>query len=312
MPINKNRGKRNKKMEFTQLKFFLEVAKSQHVTKSAETLHVSQPSLTQSLHKLEDELEVPLFLHKGRNVYLSEYGKILYERLLPVMTELDNIPYELKKQAKLGNETIKINVLAVSALVTEAIIKYRKNKNELNFQVLQSANSENCDLEISTKHGERQGETETDSQKIFSCSEKIYLAVPKVKKYENKTHISLTEVMDEGFICLFGSKQFRPLCDKICRHIGFKPNIIFESDNPAAVINMIGANIGVGFYPQFSWGKAQSEHIKLLEITDAPFYRDIVVTANLAKTNNEHLLDFYEFLVKFIKTKHKQSEKFNI
>ena len=111
-------------MELTQLKFFLEVAKSQHVTKSAETLHVSQPSLTQSLHKLEDELEVPLFLHKGRNVYLSEYGKILYERLLPVMTELDNIPYELKKQAKLGNETIRINVLAVSALVTEAIIKY--------------------------------------------------------------------------------------------------------------------------------------------------------------------------------------------
>ena len=200
----------------------------------------------------------------------------------------------------------------VSALVTEAIIKYRKNKNELNFQVLQSANSENCDLEISTKHGERQGETETDSQKIFSCSEKIYLAVPKVEKYENKTHISLTEVMDEGFICLFGSKQFRSLCDKICRHIGFKPNIIFESDNPAAVINMIGANIGVGFYPQFSWGKAQSEHIKLLEITDAPFYRDIVVTANLAKTNNEHLLDFYEFLVRFIKTKHKQSEKFNV
>ena len=40
-------------MELNQLKYFLEVAKRQHVTKSAEKLHIAQPALTKSIHRLE-------------------------------------------------------------------------------------------------------------------------------------------------------------------------------------------------------------------------------------------------------------------
>lgn len=297
-------------MEINQMRFFLEVAKSQHVTKSAEKLHVSQPSLTQSLHRFEEDVGVPLFVHKGRNIYLSEYGKILYDKLEPIVAAIDAIPYELKKAAKLGNETLHINVFAVSSLLTEAIIKYRKSKKELNFQLVQGGKSENYDLEISTKlYHPTEVEQNFANKKSFSCVEKIFLAVPDSERFEGKTKISLAEVMDEGFICLFGSKQFRTVCDRLCRHVGFKPNVIFESDNPAAVINMIGANIGVGFYPQFSWGKVQSEHVKLLEISDASFAREIVVTANLNKTDNEHLLDFYYFLKKFLMEKLRRAEK---
>ena len=278
-------------MEMSQMRFFLEVARSEHITKSAEKLHISQPSLTQAIHRLEDDLGVPLFTQKGRNIVITEYGKFLKEKLEPIIDEIDGIPYQLQRMAKAGNETIHINVLAVSMLVTSAIIAYKQKKKGINFQLLQNPNYETYDIEVSTK------------KKSFSCSEKIYLAVPNNEKYENKTSISLTEVIEEGFISLFGSKQFRLVCDRICRHIGFRPNIIFESDNPAAVINMIGSNMGVGFYPEFSWGKIKSNHVKLLEITDAPFVRDIVVTINMNKVNNEYLIDFYEFLTKYISDK---------
>ena len=297
-------------MELTQLKFFLEVAKTQHITKSAEKLHISQPSLTQSIHRLEQELQVPLFVHKGRNIYLSGGGQYLYDRLLPIINELDRLPIDLKNMAKFASETIKLRVLAVSTLVTEAIIKYKKEKKELNFQLLQNTEASNCDLEISTTVAMKKEDLiDTDEKKVFGCREKIFLAVPNNEKFQNKTKIHMKEVMEEGFICLAGSKQFRNVCDRFCRHIGFKPHIIFESDNPGAVINMIGANIGVGFYPQFSWGKIKSKHVKLLEIMDAPFHRDIMVTANLNRINKEHLLDFYNFLVKYIGLHLLNSEK---
>ena len=45
-------------MEITQLKYFLEVAKTQHMTQSAQKLHIAQPALTQSIHRLEKELGV--------------------------------------------------------------------------------------------------------------------------------------------------------------------------------------------------------------------------------------------------------------
>ena len=55
-------------MELTHLKYFLEVARTEHVTQSAKTLCIVQPALTHALHKLEDELGVKLFKTQGRNI----------------------------------------------------------------------------------------------------------------------------------------------------------------------------------------------------------------------------------------------------
>ena len=48
-------------MELQQLKYFLEVAQSQHIKQSAQKLHIAQPALSQSVHRLEKELGVKLF-----------------------------------------------------------------------------------------------------------------------------------------------------------------------------------------------------------------------------------------------------------
>jgi DNA-binding transcriptional LysR family regulator len=55
-------------MELTQLRYFLKVAELQHITRAAEELYIAQPALTQTIHRLENELEVPLFSAKGRNI----------------------------------------------------------------------------------------------------------------------------------------------------------------------------------------------------------------------------------------------------
>ncbi len=51
-------------MEITQLKYFYQTAVEQHVTSAAEKLHIAQPALTSSIHKLEDDLGVQLFSPK--------------------------------------------------------------------------------------------------------------------------------------------------------------------------------------------------------------------------------------------------------
>ena len=58
-------------MELQQLRYFDEVARTQHVTNSAKKLNVAQPALTQSIRRLERELGVTLFERVGRNVRLT-------------------------------------------------------------------------------------------------------------------------------------------------------------------------------------------------------------------------------------------------
>lgn len=286
-------------MELTQIKYFLEVAKNEHITKSADALHISQPSLTQSIHNLESALGVPLFRQKGRNIVLTDFGKYFEKRVTPLVAELEKIPYELKVMAKTNAETVRINVLAGSTLLANAIIQYKRDNQNIHFQLLQNDADGSADIEISTKL--TLNPNRVVGYNAYKKTEMVYLAVPNNEKYKDRTKIKLSEVSAEGFISIYGSRQFRVVCDKLCKHAGFTPNVIFESDNPAAVINMIASNIGVGFFPEFSWGKVDNHSVKLLEIEDFSFTRDIIILVRQREDKIEkHVADFYKFLVDYI------------
>ena len=91
-----------------------------------------------------------------------------------------------------------------------------------------------------------------------------------------------------------GSKQFRYIYDKYCHQAGIVPKIVFESDSPAAVKNMIGANLGIGFWPEYTWGEVENESVKLLEIENPSCQRSIVVTCN--SPENENAVNFFNFV----------------
>ena len=286
-------------MELMQMRDFLEVAQTQHMTQSAERLHIAQPALTQAIHRLEKDLGVPLFLRKGRGIMLTEYGKYLQRQLSPLIGQLDELPQQLKAMAKTENETIRLRVLAASSLVTEAIIEYKSTRKNLNFQVLQSVDNSLYDIEITTKMFYQVRPEQRKNQ--FVCEEKIFLAVPNSEKYADKTTVTLKEVEDEGFISLMGSRQFRAICDKFCHHAGIRPRVILESDSPSAVRNMIAANLGVGFWPAFTWGDAAHDRVRLLEITDPMCRRDIVISRQPIKADGRNVEDFFQFLTDFFR-----------
>lgn len=71
-------------MNIEYLKYFAELAKTQHYGQAAKALNISQPGLSHAIKTLEEEYGVPLFQKEGRNVSLSHYGKAL-------MTEVEEI-----------------------------------------------------------------------------------------------------------------------------------------------------------------------------------------------------------------------------
>ena len=261
-------------MELMQIRYFLETAKTKHMTNSAKNLHITQPALTQAIRRLEKDLGVPPFVAKGRNIVLTESGSSL-------------------------QKTIHMNVLAASGLVMEAIIEYKKEHEDINFQLQQNSESELYDIAVTTKLfylGE-------DEKNRFACAEEIYLAVPRNLRYRDRTSIRLAEVEEEGFISLLGSREFRYICDRFCQHAGFTPKIIFESDNPSAVKNMIAANMGIGFWPEFTWGSIENEHVKMLKIEEPICQRDIIIHYNRNKTDSRNVVDFYELLTEFFENR---------
>jgi len=284
-------------MEITQLKYFYTLAQNQHVTRTAEQLHIAQPSLTQSIRRLEKELNVKLFKSNGRNIVLTECGKYLQKKIEPLLKTLNEIPEEIQTLTGDRKKMLKINVLAASTLITDTIIRYQKEHPEVRFQIVQNTETEDADITIFTREFFQQPLASRDNFYIFS--EEIFLAVPNNSEYARKESVSLTEMAGKSFISLAGTKGLRSICDRFCLHAGFKPNVVFESDNAAAVKNLIGASIGVGFWPQHTWETHEGSAMTLLPISEPKCQRDIIVQLHHESESHEEAFRYYKYLVEF-------------
>ncbi|MCF0223992.1 MAG: LysR family transcriptional regulator [Fibrobacter sp.] len=287
-------------MELTQLKYFLEVAKNEHVTQSAKNLCVVQPALTQAIHKLEDELGVHLFKTVGRNIRLTDGGKFFYERLKPLYENIEALPQQLKAFSNAEDKNICLNVLAASTLITNAVIGYIKNHPSINIDLIQNAETNLFDVCVRTYGKYEPSLDEVKSDETFVYSEKIFLAVPNTPKYRSKKSISLFELKEEKFILFCGPKRYQKICSDLCDKIGFKVPITFESDNSATVKTAVAAGIGVCFWPARTWGSMDHKKVKLLKISDGDFKRDIVISYRRNKQNNKNTEKFYQYLIDYI------------
>ena len=281
-------------MELLQLRYFLEVACSQHITRSAEKLHIAQPSLSQSIKRLENELGVPLFASRGRNIELTEYGKFLRDQLQPLMQKLDALPRQLQEMADPRQTTIHLHVTTASMIVSEAIIEYRRLHENVNFQFLLGEDASLFDVCIESRMaGSAPGR---DQEGCFSLSEKFYLAVPDAPRFDHLHRIRLQDFREAPFISLIASRHYRRLCDRFCAEAGFTPHIAFESDSPDIVRNMIAAHMGVGFWPAFSWGRLRGDGMRLLDISEPMCRRNIVIRLQKNRIDSRIVEDFYSFL----------------
>lgn len=284
-------------MELTQLRYFLAVAESLHMTASAERLHVAQPALSQAIARLEKELEVTLFDRTGRRLALTPCGAFLRERLRAPLATLEELPRELAELSRAEEKTVRLNVLAASKPVTDAIIAYQRMHPDVRFRLLQRSDAEECDLSVSTEVS-----SVVTGRNVFVLEERIFLAVPSEGAYGKRESIRLAEAAEESFISLAGSRQLRGICDKFCMQAGFAPRIGFESDDPASVRGLIAAHAGVGFWPEFSFGVCLEEGVRFLPISEPRCCRSLILRRHGEVARNAAVESFFTFLCDYFKT----------
>ena len=282
-------------MDIQKLKYFYTTAQLEHITRASEVLHISQPSLTQAIHTLEFELGVDLFIRQGRKIILTKFGKYLKERLETLLPQFDNLPNEIEQLKSSVNRTIKLNILAASSFVINTIMAYKKKNPDVIFDFEQNEQKYDCDIVITTN-----GLNNVSSKNYLKrCvkEEKIYLAVPKNSKYANYKEIDLSAVKDESFIMLSNTRLFGVICNKFCSIAGFYPKILFESDSPIAVQNIISMGVGIAFWPEYSWGKLNNKNVSLIPISHPICQRDLIIELHNRLPKSAYAEDFYKYLL---------------
>jgi len=92
------------------LRQFLAVAEMKSISRAAKRLFITQPTLTHNMKKLEEELEVSLFVRTPRGIALTSYGELLFEQVRVMQRVHDNAMAELKRFKQKRERGIKVGV----------------------------------------------------------------------------------------------------------------------------------------------------------------------------------------------------------
>lgn len=304
-------------MDLNKLRYFLTVAETEHVTKAAGLLGLSQPALTRAIHRLEDELGVRLVMGEGRNIRLTEEGAFLKQQAAPALRALEEAEGAVKTFSERWQQTIEICIESASAVVVEAIACYSREHPEVAFAVSQDEDPRLSDIVVKSVSSARSAQTSDPAasqdegtldepflnrsaqvnQMPSAFTERIGIALPHEARASLPLELALADLSQASFIGLAGKQGFRRQCDLLCRHYGFIPRLIFESDNPSVVRKMIALGLGVGFWPEHSWGPVDPEKTLWQPLAEEGFQRTICIELTSQGIEKPAAKAFREFLL---------------
>lgn len=270
------------------------VAKSEHVTNAAKELSIAQPALTRALHSFEQELGVRLFVREGRNIRLSPEGAYLRERCAGALEDLEGAENALRAFSAAEQATISVCMRSASVLVVDAIAEYSASHPDVAFKVTQEDRPDFADLIIASEPWEK-------SSPDMGFVERIGIALPLCTSIAQSSEhpIELASLRDESFILLAGSRGLRPQCDRLCKARNFQPHIVFESDNPSVVRKMVCLGMGIGFWPEYSWGPLD-EGSTWVPLADEAFRRIVRLDITPRGMEKDQARTFKRFLSDYL------------
>ena len=136
-------------MELRVLKYFLTVAREENITKAAQILHITQPTLSRQLIQLEEDLGVKLLKRSGHHVYLTDDGLLLKRRAQEI-TELAEKTVDdfLHRDSEIAGEiAIGSGEYKASCVLTDLMAEFQKEYPLVRYRVF-SSDSDNIKEQI--------------------------------------------------------------------------------------------------------------------------------------------------------------------
>ncbi len=125
-------------MEIRTLRYFLAVAKEENMTRAAELLHVTQPTLSKQLKSLEDELGKKLFTRHSFSITLTEEGRLLRDRAEDLITMAEKISNEFTSMDDITGGEIYLGLAESSHIsyLAKAIKKLKEKYPDLHYNII--------------------------------------------------------------------------------------------------------------------------------------------------------------------------------
>ena len=253
----------NKRMTLTELKYIVAVAREKHFGKGAEACHVSQPTLSVAIKKLEDELQVKLFERNASEITVTPLGEEIVRRAQSVLEQADNI----REIAKRGKDPLAgalrlgiiytIGPYLLPDLVRQTIVRTPQMplilQENFTVKLLEELRTGEIDCVILA---EPFPDTNLAIAQLYD--EPFMAAVPSGHPLAARGSVSAEELKNETMLLLGTGHCFRDhvleVCPEFARFSSSTDGIrkSFEGSSLETIKHMVAAGMGITLVPRLS------------------------------------------------------------
>ncbi|MCR5785081.1 MAG: LysR family transcriptional regulator [Eubacterium sp.] len=260
-------------MEYSQLKYFQAVAKTENISRAANELYVTQPNLSKSISRLEKEIGVPLFDHRKGKIVLNDYGRIFLTSVNSCFDELSKGVSTIKKLYD-TNQNYLLLGSSINDFLPDLLVDFASIHPEIGIRQIECSlkdiGSRILAGEIEIGITSKPLDDSLFKFDLMGEKEFVILTGP-THHLADKKEISIKELSDEAFIC-DSSRMDRDRLNDICQKNGFEPNIAFDVENSDLIYSLLTSNSYVCFMPSAQIVKIKrdypSSNIHMINITD--------------------------------------------
>ena len=296
-------------MQLHQLKYFVSVVNTGSITKAAEHCFISQPSISQQIAKLEENVGKKLFTRVNGRLVLTDPGHILYEQASKILKSVDDAKRCVSDFDSTSGGSVNIGIVpTLGPFILPSTLRALSEKFPKAVVTLREEISES--LVIAAKRGELDilieslpfDENNLNVEPLFL--DPFYLAVHRDSHLAEMDEIHIDALDGMSFILLEDTHCLTRQIEQFCFNAHFIPKITFQASQLSTIKLLIESQYGISILPSISIeenANSKIRYIKLVSNDQTPA-REIV----LATARDRYYSPAAEF---FIETVKKQYQK---
>ncbi len=282
-------------MDIKELFYYKTIVDNKSILRASQVLHIAQPPLSRTIKNLENDLNTVLFI-RGRELKLTESGKLLYEKAETILNLTSNIKTDINELNNTLGQNLNIGIVSssTSLLYNDNKLEnfFRGNPNtkfnitEANtFKLLDSLDKKIIDLAITR--------TPFDTTHYdYILLDKEPMVLTSNQKVENS--IKIKDLESKNIVIY---RRFQDILNNLFNKYNVKPNVVAIVDDAKTAI-LLASSINIhAIVPQGAYSTFSNNLNKSI-IEEPSLYTSLTIV----KRKNEKLNDIYNKLIETLKS----------
>jgi len=267
-------------LDIKQLQYFIAVSEHMNFSKAAERLHISQPSLSNAIKKLEHEIGSPLLDRNTRNLQLTEAGEVLFERAKVIVKNMEVLKIEMDEVVVHGTSEITIGVMeSIKHWLPKVIANYKKEYPQMMIHLVDILGSKRVKKSLKSYKthliitNQLMDDPELEVKTLYE--ERLVAVLPLHHPLAKKETLSISDISAEPFIISTEGFQTRRDILNTFEQAGKSIDIQFEIERFETAVSLVRENLGITILPENYLQGPTAKTIVKKEIEGANLSRNV-------------------------------------